>query len=119
MYDVARGWFWITAVKPSPPDQLVAVDPTTAKVVTSIALPGCKGAHGLRIAPDGKSALIACENNDTLARVDLELRAQLADSSLADAAHLVLADHARRVHVAVPRHTDDQVLAVLRQHLNR
>ena len=55
----------------------------------------------------------------SVARVDLELRAQLADSSLADAAHLVLADHARRVHVAAPRHTDDQVLAVLRQHLNR
>jgi DNA-binding beta-propeller fold protein YncE len=72
VYDVARAWFWITVVKSSSPDQLVAVDPTTAKVVTSIALPGCEGAHGLRIHPDGKSALIACENNDTLARVDLD-----------------------------------------------
>jgi hypothetical protein len=31
VYDLARGWFWITVVKASPPDQLVAVDPTTAK----------------------------------------------------------------------------------------
>jgi DNA-binding beta-propeller fold protein YncE len=59
-------------VKSSPPDQLVAVDPTTAMVMASIALPGCEGAHGLRIHPDGKSALIACENNDTLARADLD-----------------------------------------------
>jgi DNA-binding beta-propeller fold protein YncE len=72
VYDAARGWFWITVVKPSPPDQLVAVDPTTAKVVTSIALAGCSGAHGLRLHPDGRSALIACESNDVLARVDLD-----------------------------------------------
>jgi DNA-binding beta-propeller fold protein YncE len=71
VYDAARGWFWITVVGASPPDQLVAVDPTTAKVAATIALPGCDGAHGLRIHPDGQSALIACEGNDTLARVDL------------------------------------------------
>ena len=71
VYDAARGWFWITVNTDSPPDQLVAVDPTTAKIATSIPLPGCDGAHGLRIHPDGQSALIACEGNDTLARVDL------------------------------------------------
>jgi DNA-binding beta-propeller fold protein YncE len=70
-YDAARGWFWITVVKATPPDQLVAVDPTTAKVATSIGLPGCSGAHGLRLHPDGQSAFIACESNDKLARVDL------------------------------------------------
>jgi hypothetical protein len=72
VYDVPRGWFWITVNMPSPPDQLVAVDPVAAKVVSSIGLPGCDGAHGLRIHPDGKSALIACEGNDVFARVDLE-----------------------------------------------
>jgi DNA-binding beta-propeller fold protein YncE len=71
VYDAARGWFWITVVAASPPDKLVAVDPTTAKVAMSIDLPGCSGAHGLRLHPDGQSALIACESNDTLARVDL------------------------------------------------
>ena len=70
-YDVPRGWFWITVVESSPPDQLVAIDPTTAKIATSISLPGCSGAHGLRIHPDGQSALIACEGNDSAARVDL------------------------------------------------
>jgi DNA-binding beta-propeller fold protein YncE len=71
VYDAPRGWFWITVVTGSPPDKLIAVDPTTAKTAASIDLPGCSGAHGLRIHPDGQSALIACESNDALARVDL------------------------------------------------
>ena len=71
VFDAARGWFWITVVKSSPPDQLVAVDPMTAKVVSSIGLPGCSGAHGLRLHPDGQSAFIACESNNMLAHVRL------------------------------------------------
>lgn len=70
-YDPMRKQFWITVVKPSPPDQLVEVDPKAATVTTSIPLPGCEGAHGLRLHPDGQSAFVACENNDKLARVDL------------------------------------------------
>jgi hypothetical protein len=71
VYDAARGVFWVTVVKSAPPDQLVSVDPLAAKSTASIPLPGCSGAHGLRIHPDGKSALIACENNSKVARVDL------------------------------------------------
>ncbi|MCE9577700.1 MAG: hypothetical protein K8W52_31405 [Deltaproteobacteria bacterium] len=70
-YDAPRGWFWITVVTASPPDQLVAVDPKTAAVTARIALPGCGGAHGLRLHPDGQSAYVACEDDDRLARVDL------------------------------------------------
>jgi DNA-binding beta-propeller fold protein YncE len=71
VYDAPRGIFWITVVGPTTPDRLVGVDPVGAKVTTTIPIPGCDGAHGLRIHPDGQSALIACENNDKLARVDL------------------------------------------------
>jgi YVTN family beta-propeller protein len=67
VYDVARKQFWITVA----PDELVEVDPKTAAVTTRIPLPGCSGAHGLRLHPDGQSAFIACEDNDKLARVDL------------------------------------------------
>jgi DNA-binding beta-propeller fold protein YncE len=81
VYDAARGQFWITVVASSGPDQLVEVQPTTGSVTTTIALPGCSGAHGLRLHPDGNSALIACENNDELARVDL-----VGDHSLSIAA---------------------------------
>ncbi len=71
VYDAPRGIFWITVVGPTSPDQLVGIDPVAAQKTTSIPLPGCDGAHGLRIHPDGQSAFIACENNDKLARVDL------------------------------------------------
>jgi DNA-binding beta-propeller fold protein YncE len=71
VYDPTRKQFWITVVRSSPPDQLVEVEPTSATVTTRIDLPGCDGAHGLRLHPDGNSAFIACENNDMLARVDL------------------------------------------------
>jgi DNA-binding beta-propeller fold protein YncE len=56
----------------SPPAQLVGVDPTAARVTERIPLPGCQGAHGLRLHPDGKSAFIACEDNDRLLRINLE-----------------------------------------------
>ena len=72
VFDASRAVFWITVVTASPPDQLVAVDPVAAKVTTSIPLPGCSGAHGLRIHPDHKSALIACEGNSMVVRVDLD-----------------------------------------------
>ncbi len=70
-FDRSRGWFWITVVTKAPPDQLVAVDPVAAKVMTRIDLPGCSGAHGLRLHPDLQSAFVACETNSHLARVDL------------------------------------------------
>ena len=72
VFDPSRGVFWITVVQVNPPDQLVAVDPVIARVTATISLPGCSGAHGLRIHPDGKSALIACEANASVVRVDLE-----------------------------------------------
>lgn len=71
-FDAHRNLFWITVVAASPPDQLIAVDPTSAQVVTTVPLPGCSGAHGLRLHPDAQSAFIACESNDVLTRVALE-----------------------------------------------
>lgn len=71
VYDASRGWFWIAVEQPGD-DQLVAVDPVTATVQRSLDLPGCDAAHGVRVAPDAKSAFVACEGNDVLARVDLD-----------------------------------------------
>lgn len=71
VFDASRGWFWITAVATTPPDQLVAVDPVAAQIQAKIALPGCRGAHGLRMHPDSQSAFIACESNNVLARAEL------------------------------------------------
>jgi len=71
-FDAGRGLFWITVVASSPPDRLVAVDPRDGQIAQSIDLPGCSGAHGVMIHPDGKSAFVACEANDVLARVELD-----------------------------------------------
>lgn len=72
VFDPSRALFLITVVAQSGPNQLVLVDPVAAKLTASIPLPGCDGAHGLRVAPDGKSALIACEGNSTVVRVALD-----------------------------------------------
>jgi len=72
VFDAGRGQFWITVVTAKPPDRLVAVEPNSGQVKTSIDLPGCSDAHGLRLHPDGKTAFIACEGNAKLARVDLD-----------------------------------------------
>lgn len=79
VYDASRGWFWI-AVEQSGDDQLVAVDPVAATVQRALDLPGCDAAHGVRLPPDAKSAFVACEGNDVLARVDLDT----GDLSLGD-----------------------------------
>jgi DNA-binding beta-propeller fold protein YncE len=71
VFDPSRNVFWVSVVKASPPDQLVAVDPVAAAATTHLDLPGCAGAHGVRLHPDAKSAFVACENNNALARVDL------------------------------------------------
>lgn len=71
VFDAARAQFWITVETAKPPDQLVAIDPVAGTVRARIDLPGCDAAHGLRLHPDGKSALVACEGNSMLARVDL------------------------------------------------
>jgi sugar lactone lactonase YvrE len=75
VFDAGRGTFWIAVEAASPPDQIVAVDPVAATVTTSIDLPGCNAAHGLRLHPDGKTAFVACEGNAVLARVDIEAAA--------------------------------------------
>jgi DNA-binding beta-propeller fold protein YncE len=91
VYDPTRGVFWITVVASSPPDRLFAIDPVAKKATTSVPLPGCDGAHGLRIAPDGRSALIACEGNDKVARVDLVGDAHAIDVAASGAGPDVLA----------------------------
>jgi DNA-binding beta-propeller fold protein YncE len=75
-YDAARRWFWIAVEQESGPDQLVAVDPLTRAIAKTIDLEDCAAAHGVRLHPDGKTAYVACEDNATLLRVDLEGGAQ-------------------------------------------
>ncbi|MGH7296969.1 MAG: YncE family protein, partial [Polyangiaceae bacterium] len=80
IYDAGRGVFWAAAVQSAPPDQLVQIDPVAKKATTRIDLPGCQGAHGVRLHPDGKSAFVVCEDNNVLVRVDLSGAGVLASA---------------------------------------
>lgn len=71
VYDDSRGRFWVTVETEAAPDQLVGVESATGAVSERLGLPGCDGAHGLRLHPDGRSAYVACEGNDQVVRVDL------------------------------------------------
>jgi DNA-binding beta-propeller fold protein YncE len=71
IFDAGRHAFWAAVVNATPPDQLVQIDPVAQSVTRRIDLPGCIGAHGVRLHPDGQSAFVACENNSVLVRVDL------------------------------------------------
>jgi YVTN family beta-propeller protein len=81
IYDPGRRVFWAAVVNMSPPDQLVQIDPVAKKVTTRIDLPGCGGAHGMRLHPDGQSAFVACEDNNQLVRVDLSASRAVATAS--------------------------------------
>jgi YVTN family beta-propeller protein len=71
IFDPGRQTFWAAVVNMSPPDQLAQIDPVTKKVTLRIDLPGCSGAHGVRLHPDGQTVFVACEDNNVLVRVDL------------------------------------------------
>jgi len=72
VYDARRHRFWITVEHHGAAGTLAAIDPRRAAIERSFDLPGdCKGAHGLLLHPDGGSAFVACEDSDTLVRVDL------------------------------------------------
>lgn len=72
VFDAVRGEFWLTVVVDARTSALFAVDPLTGKINSRIGLPGCDDAHGLRLHPDGKSALVACEGNSKVARAALD-----------------------------------------------
>jgi YVTN family beta-propeller protein len=71
VFDPTRRVFWATVVRGAPQDVLVSVDPIEGKVAARIELAACKGAHGLRLHPDGQRAFVACEDSDEVVGVDL------------------------------------------------
>ncbi len=71
-FDARRGWFWIAVEQTHAPDELVAVEPVGATSVRTVPLPGCAGAHGVSLHPDGATAFVACEDAAKLARVTLD-----------------------------------------------
>jgi YVTN family beta-propeller protein len=80
-YDPTSGLAYI-AVRP--PDQVVAIDPTTGTIADRIRLKHCRGAHGVYVQPQTHQAFVACENNAKVVMVDLRNHRQSAAASVGD-----------------------------------
>ena len=52
-------------------NELIAIEPNRAAVITRHALAGCEHPHGFIIAPKGGVGYVACDGNDRLLTVDL------------------------------------------------
>jgi DNA-binding beta-propeller fold protein YncE len=94
-YDAARSRFWITVVRSGAVDQLVSVDPRANAILERVDLPGCAGAHGLRLHPDGRSAYVACESNATILRVDLAPTHAIVSAPVGASPDVLAIDEAR------------------------
>ncbi len=82
-------------------NQLVAIDPARAAVVARWNLPGCRGAHGLRIDPAGRRAFIGCEDNARLVVVSLASHQVIARFAVGGTPDVLAADWRRgRLYVA-------------------
>jgi DNA-binding beta-propeller fold protein YncE len=93
VFDAQRAQFWVTVVVASAPNQLVSVDPVSGAVIKRFDLDsGCSGAHGLRLHPDGKSAFVACEDNNVVLRVDVETGANLAQAQVGNGVDVLAID---------------------------
>jgi YVTN family beta-propeller protein len=53
-------------------NQLLAIDPSSDRVVGATDLPGCQAAHGLAIDADARRAFVACEGNAKFLVLDLQ-----------------------------------------------
>lgn len=82
-------------------NELAVVDPKLNRLVDHYPIPGGRHPHGLRIASDGLTAYVACDNDDRLLVVDLVGRTVLATLPLGHDPD-VLADDAglKRLYVA-------------------
>ena len=68
VYDPGARLAYVSA---RPPDALVGFDAAQGDVVARVALPGCRGAHGVYVQERRARAFVACEDNARLVTVDL------------------------------------------------
>jgi DNA-binding beta-propeller fold protein YncE len=80
-YDPSSGLAYVSV---RPPDQVVAVDPTTGAITDRVRLKDCRGAHGLYLQTETQQAFVACENNAKVVMVDLRNHRQIAAASVGD-----------------------------------
>jgi DNA-binding beta-propeller fold protein YncE len=82
-------------------DELAAIDPKTDRVVARFPLPGGQHPHGLIIAPGAAIGYVACDADDVLLTVDLQVGAVLASTPLGRDPDVLALDPAmQRLYVA-------------------
>jgi DNA-binding beta-propeller fold protein YncE len=82
-------------------NELVSIDPATAKIVARTPLPGVENPHGIALDLEGRMAFVAGEANATLAVVDLETLKVIQTHRVAEGPDVLAFDPGwRRLYVA-------------------
>jgi DNA-binding beta-propeller fold protein YncE len=82
-------------------NELVSIDPASAKIVARTPLPGIANPHGIALDVEGRLAFVAGEGNGMLAVVDLTTLRVLETHKLADGPDVLAFDPGwRRLYVA-------------------
>lgn len=82
-------------------DRFAVIDPQDDRVLAQYPVGGCRGNHGMALAPDQRRAFLVCEENNLLAVFDLEKHAVVQTLPLPEGGDVVKADAGRgRVFVA-------------------
>jgi DNA-binding beta-propeller fold protein YncE len=82
-------------------NELVSIDPASAKIVSRTALPGIENPHGIALDVERRLAFVAGESNGMLAVVDLETLRVLETHKVADDPDVLAFDPGwRRLYVA-------------------
>jgi YVTN family beta-propeller protein len=82
-------------------ERFAVIDPQDDRVVAQYPVPGCRGNHGMALAPEQHRAFLVCEENNLLAIFDLEKHAVVQILPLPGGGDVVKSDPRRnRVFVA-------------------
>ena len=82
-------------------NELVSIDPVTAKIVARTPLPGVENPHGIAVDVEGRLAFVAGEANGVLAVVDLETLRVIETHKVAEGPDVLAFDPGwRRLYVA-------------------
>jgi YVTN family beta-propeller protein len=82
-------------------DRFAVIDPQDDRIVAQYPVAGCRGNHGMALAPEQRRAFLVCEGDNLLAVFDLEKHAVVQTLPLPEGADVVKVDAGRgRIFVA-------------------
>src|SRR5947209_9965857 len=82
-------------------ERFAVIDPGDDRVLAQFPVAGCRGNHGMALAPEQHRAFVVCEGNNLLAIFDLEKHAVVQTLPLPDGGDVVKADPGRgRIFIA-------------------